>query len=444
MEITIIVLLVLAAGLLAAILIRLRQSAQGQSPALGASAEVLPAEQRPASSDAEAAGAQSNELSFRVADPAAPGRELLVEFVPSDLADLVNSKGVDRVDGSHAGANAFDALISSVPKGAALLESGMAMRVVGPPEALAGLQSGSLTLVTSAGKNLGQVRDVASGNFGSHLEVAKGGVTPALGALAVFQVMSVITGQYYLHRIDSKLTKIQKGIDTLIQGQQSELLGKVGAAARLNEHVRKDLLDGIPPSEGHHHDLNHAEQLVLASYGEAQSRVSDLLAEFQDFDPDDIWWDKSQWYEGWERVQGHGLVDVNILIYAAFVRHQNSLLSLAIEPQGDLRRAENIHERIVEDRDQMLADLKAVRPLFEILGGKTKGDFKKVFWTGSDKLGKGASEFRRRTKPTREMISDPTTRALPSPPPIEVPFFAEVVQRADGRREVVGAVLKQS
>ncbi len=408
----------------------------------------LPVEQEPGSSkallgrsalDDPVSREPAEALSYRVSDPHAPGRELLVEFVPSDVAQLADAKGVSRVSETHAGANAFDALINSLPKAAALIESGMTMRVVGPPDALAGLQSGAFELITSGGRNLGQVRDVASGNFGSHLEIGKG-VTPAIGALAVFQVMSVVTVQYYLHRIDHKLNEIQQGIDSLVRGQQSELLGKVKAAARLNEQVRRNLLDGIPPNEGDRHDLNHAEQLVLAAYGEAQSRVSGLLADVNALDIKRC--KKRDFRQMWARAETEGLTDTNILIFAAFTRHQNNLLALAVEPQGDARRAENIYERTEEDRTSMLDDLESIRSIYEKLGSQwKKEDFDRFHWE-VEKFAEEATAFRRRVKPIREIVETPESRVLPPSPPLEVPFMAEISSGADGERQVVGAVLR--
>lgn len=442
-EVLIVVLLFVLVCLLGAVALRGRGRRPGGGDvepvgAKPASADVLPAR---GSLDAPVPRGPTEELSYRVSDPHAPGRELLVEFVPSDVAQLAEAKGASRVSDTHAGANAFDALINSVPKAAALIESGMTMRVVGPPEALAGLQSGAFKLVTSGGKSLGQVRGVASGHFGSHLEVAKQGVTPAIGALGVFQVMSVVTGQYYLHRIDTKLGQIRKGIDRLVRGQQSALLGKVKAAADLNEQVRRNLMDGIPPNEGDRHDLNQAEQLVLTAYGEAQDRVSDLLADVNAFDVEQV--RKGDFREMWARAQTEGLTDASILIFAAFVRHQNNLLALAVEPQGDARRAENIHERIEEARETMLRDLKSIHSIYDKLGSQRKDDFER-FVFGADKLAEEATEFRRHAKPIREIVERPESQALPPPPPLEVPFMAEVSRGADGQRQVVGAVLRHA
>jgi hypothetical protein len=63
------------------------------------------------------------------------------------------------------------------------------------------------------------------------LRFAKAGVTPAVGTMVVFQVMSVVTGQYYLHRIDAKLEKIQSGVKALIRNHTDDVYGQIEAAA---------------------------------------------------------------------------------------------------------------------------------------------------------------------------------------------------------------------
>lgn len=375
--------------------------------------------------------------SYRVVDPTAPDRELLVEFVPSSLAELSEESEATSLSDTIAGRNAVDALVDSLPKAAALIESGMTMRVVGPPQALEGLGSGVYTLVSSGGRDLGQVREVATGQFGSRLEVA-GGVTPAMGALAVFQVMSVVTGQYYLHRIDSKLGSIQATVDRLVRGQQSELQGQIEGAAELNERVRERLLDGIPPDQ---QDLNNAEHSVLASYGEAKGRLADLLSELRGVDVGET--SKSELRAWWERLSTEGVRDAQLLIFAAFVRHQNNLLSLAAEPQGDVRTAENIRRRTERDRERMIDDLRSLRPIYKRLQlSKSALDQKFVF--GVDSLAKEAYAFRRKMNEIREVVENPGERVLPEPPPIELPFLAEISAGSDGQRRTVAAVLSRT
>jgi len=170
---------------------------------------------------------------YRVRDPEAPDRELLVEFVPASLAQLTDVAAEDSPDGPYTARNALDGIVSSLPAAGALLSAGRTMRVVGPPEALAGLAKGTLGIVTSGGKNLGLARDVGSGQFAAHLRFANAGVTPVAGALAVFKMMSVVTGQYYLHRIDGKLSSIEAGVDRIVRGQHSVAFGKIEAAAHL-------------------------------------------------------------------------------------------------------------------------------------------------------------------------------------------------------------------
>jgi hypothetical protein len=116
---------------------------------------------------------------------------------------------------------------------------------------------------------------------------------------------------------------------------------------------------------------------------------------------------------------------------------------LAVEPQGDARRAENIHERIEEERNSMLGDLKSVHSIYVKLGSQRKDDFER-FVFGKERLAEEATAFRRHAKPIREIVERPEARALPPPPPLEVPFMAEVSSGADGQRQVLGAVSRHA
>jgi hypothetical protein len=378
--------------------------------------------------------------SFRVRDPDFPQRELLVEFVPADMAQLAAGAGAGEVgDGDHALRNAFDGVINSIPKAAVLLEAGNTMRVVGPPHALAGLADGSYELVTSAGKSLGMVRDVGSGQFAAHLRFAKAGITPAAGAMAVFQVMSVMTGQYYLHRIDAKLETIEGGVKALIRNHTADLYGQIEAAARLNEQVRANLLDGIAPNRSDFSDLDHAEQLVLPAYGSLRKTLADFLARVQALNPPDC--GKGTLRELWDAAaDGEIREEAALLAYAAFVRHQNNLLALGIEPQGDPRRAENIEDRIEAERRQMIDDFKAVKKIYDMLAvSDTK--LQEAF-RFSGKMVEERTEFRRQTTPLRRIAGRLEERLLPPAPEPDLPFLAEIHRRKDGELEVAAAVLR--
>ena len=378
---------------------------------------------------------------FRVRDPQAPDRELLVEFMPPDMAQLANASGNGEApDGSNpALRNAFDGVVNSIPKAAALLEAGMTMRVVGPPDVLAGLAKGSYEMVNSAGQTLGVVRDVTSGKFAGHLRFGQAGVTPATGALAVFQVMSVVTGQYYLHRIDSKLNTISKGVKTLVRGQTAAVFGQVEAAAKLNEQVRANLLDGIPPNRSDFHDLEHAEQLVLVAYGSLRKKVADFLGDVEAVKLPEL--PKSELRRLWSEAQSDLREEAALLAYAAFVRHQNNLLALAIEPQGDARRAENIQDRIEEERRAMLADLKKVQRIYDkLMFSERKLAAEFVF---SGKVIEESKAFRRETSEIRKVTRDLDKRLLPPAPEPDIPFIAEIQRDRHGELQVTGAVLRR-
>jgi hypothetical protein len=399
-------------------------------------AQTLLAAEEPSSPRVEEAGEVIE--TYRVRDPQAPDRELLVEFVPASLAQLTDVADEGTSDGGHAAHNAFDAVVDSIPAAGALLAAGKTMRVVGPPEALAGLANHTYELVTSGGKTLGLARDVSSGQLAAHLRFAKAGVTPAVGALGVFKVMSVVTGQYYLHRIDTKLSTIQAGVDRIVRGQHSEAFGKIAAAARLNERVRKNLLTGIPPNVDDRPTLDRAEQLVLPAYDEVKHNLSPFLAKFETVPPSAT---KDYLRSMWQEASGDVLTNANLLVYAALIRHQSNLLTLAIDPQGDPRRARNIKERADQERQEMVDDIETLWPVYARLT-YSKERLENRFTFGVPRLEREAKQFADLWKPLRSLVDQPGETALPRVPEIDLPFVAEISVGSDGGLRTAGAVLR--
>jgi hypothetical protein len=118
------------------------------------------------------------------------------------------------------------------------------------------------------------------------------------------------------------------------------LYGKVEAAAKLNDQVRANLLDGIPPNQSDFSDLDHAEQLVLAAYGSLRKGLADFLDQVQDVTVPDV--SKGQLRDLWEEARGSIREEASLLAYAAFVRHQNNSSPLRSSrremPRGVTRR----------------------------------------------------------------------------------------------------------
>lgn len=201
-----------------------------------------------------------------VKDPVSPDRELLVQFL--ERSEAVTAPGTDTPDKATAGlTTAVNQLIASLPAAAVALESGRALRIVGPPSVLEGLASGTLELVTKDGNVIGTVKDVATGQFAGQAQFAAQGVTVATGALAAFQVMSIVTGQYYLHRIDSKLQTIDRKLDDLLLGQQAEAIGRLMVAARVVRELREQLLAGVHPTDRDAARIDDAWAAASSAYG---------------------------------------------------------------------------------------------------------------------------------------------------------------------------------
>lgn len=112
--------------------------------------------------------------------------------------------------------------------------SGKYLKIIGPPEALAGTfqhmtdKQGNILggLVDKSGTIRGQTR----------FEASSASLNATAAAAATFQILSVVTAQYYLHEISTSLKNIEKKLDVLILKMESKQLGEIkGAIETINE-----------------------------------------------------------------------------------------------------------------------------------------------------------------------------------------------------------------
>ncbi|WP_300670193.1 hypothetical protein [Desulfoluna sp.] len=128
----------------------------------------------------------------------------------------------------------LNGLLGTAPSLYTAANSGKYLKIIGPPEALAGTLGNMLDkegnilggLVNESGKLAGQTR------FASASESLK---APAVAA-ATFQVLSVVTSQYYLQEISSSLESIESKIDDLVVKLESRQIGEIkGAIETIDE-----------------------------------------------------------------------------------------------------------------------------------------------------------------------------------------------------------------
>ena len=177
------------------------------------------------------------------------GDKLLVEIVSPEDAMLLAS---DQPDGGPARSLAqlpehLLPAFHNLPSVVNALATGHVVRLVGPAHLLQGLDSGALHLVKTPTGALAMAARSSDGVIAGHLRVAE--VSSAVpNALAVFQIASAITLQYYLHRINERLDGIEQLLGELITRAQNDALGQLRAAER--EIRRVDALQARSVSLG--------------------------------------------------------------------------------------------------------------------------------------------------------------------------------------------------
>lgn len=245
---------------------------------------------------------------------------------------------------------AVQALVQSSESVGEALQSGKVIRVLGPRHLLKGLDNRSLELVSTSTGKLGTVRDATSKRFAGQLRLGQGGAANAakMTLSAGFAVASVVTLQYYLASIDSKLGSIRHGLEGLQSDVLDEQLGKIDSAqgvCRELQHVFEQAgrLGAQDLSRLVHADSSMDD--VLSSLSRSLDRfASDAEAMMKDLSIVD----KDRCSDFLTAATTKHVPRVGMLMYAAGVRDRiNAIRALAAAADGDKRvqMAEETRER---------------------------------------------------------------------------------------------------
>ncbi len=383
-------------------------------------------------------------------DPRDPSRTALVEFLPESAAELLGKPGA-RIDSGGASGGygfAYDAIVSSLPVGAAVaehaLQSGQMMRVVGYS---GNLGSGALELVSTNGNVLSTVRDTATGQFTGQLQFAQGGVpaiNPAMAALAVFQVMSIVTGQYYLHRIDSKLATINKSLDRIEARLVGMTRANVEVAREMTEQVFRLMRDGAQLTPSDIDQLREAEQLARLAFHQSRDALITASNNWTEMLEGDL--KKKEFRE----VRADGLRalgdDASILVYASAVLGRIALLRTIAESSGNHQRQRILMEDYGALRGmlkkQMNSVIKAYAPFAKLTDEEAEERFG-GFWGLSEADVEQITTLRKQIKELSRDVKKADS-FLPEPTQIEpAPVVIEMRRLANGEMEVCAATARQ-
>lgn len=122
------------------------------------------------------------------------------------------------------------------------LSAGQLFRVIGPPEAVAGLSKGAYELVQSGG-SLGTVRDVISKKFVHQLRFAQTSAMPILAPIVAYQVLHAIVGTQQINQINQRLAHMEQILEELHVRQEAAILGEIYYAVNVLDDIESERMN---------------------------------------------------------------------------------------------------------------------------------------------------------------------------------------------------------
>ncbi|MFH7242757.1 MAG: hypothetical protein ACHWZW_07885 [Spirulina sp.] len=119
------------------------------------------------------------------------------------------------------------------------MNAGQLFRVIGPPDAVAGLANGTHKLVQSGG-SLGTVRDLATGRFSHQLRFAQTSVMPILAPIVAYQVLHAIVGTQQINQINQRLAHMEQILEELNVRQEAAILGEIYYAVNVLDDIESE------------------------------------------------------------------------------------------------------------------------------------------------------------------------------------------------------------
>ena len=129
----------------------------------------------------------------------------------------------------------LNGLANAAPSLFTAANGGQCFRVIGPPEALSGTLS---HMLDKQGNILGGMLDDSGKIAGQkRFEDMSGSLNGAAAAAAVFQVLSVVTAQYYLHQISTSLANIESKVSDIHRKLSNQQFGDIAGAIETIDEI---------------------------------------------------------------------------------------------------------------------------------------------------------------------------------------------------------------
>jgi hypothetical protein len=329
---------------------------------------------------------------------------------------------------------ALNQLLQSLPALAKALQGGTVVRVLGPESLLQGLQSGSLRLLESGG-NLGTVVD-KSGRIAGQLRFGDPHSLRVVSApLAVFQVASLVTLQYYLHDISRRLATIQQVVEEVRRRFQHHLDAKVEAAHREYLHLEAYARGTATLTEGDRDKIDRCVYELREVYNETLKSLRDFETRV-----------RSSLSQG--KLPGRGemkallreastdkLYDALIFVRASLMLLQLSQLAVAFDSVAHPERVAITLQNVRSEMEGLREGFELIRELYETLA-VDPSLLRSAYRLFPNRLLQELDNFLQTTRP----VLDAARCHLPDLQP--VPLLIECRMGADGQLEARHALIE--
>lgn len=348
------------------------------------------------------------------------GRQLFAELI--DPSESALWRRADTVLTRQSSSVALDKVLDAVPVIGAAVRGGKVVRILNPEALALGDQ-----LESKSGGFLGSVygeKSIAAQlRFSKPMDIAKV-ATP----LAVFKVASMVTGQYYLNRINGQLMTIEGQVRQIRQELRNETYGEITSAAEACMELEEGLALSLDLTADERMRLVNAEGDIDKAYKQKLKDVQDFLDDIDKlFATEKL--DVGEAERLLKEADSTRMYDIQLLAYGAAVRHKLNLLRAQVDLDTEGGRGQLAQRKLDRELKAMREDLVAAGEALAALGvtrDEAKESWNLKRWR---KPPKALDDFHPKGSAMREQLAQAPRALLPTPTPTPMVLEAYVDER---------------
>ena len=336
------------------------------------------------------------------------GRQLFAELI--DPSESALWRRGDTLLTHQSSSIALDKILDAVPVIGAALKGGLVVRILNPEAFELGNQLGS-----KSGGLLGSV--YGDKHMAAQLRFSRPQDIATLATpLAVFKVASMVTGQYYLDRINGQLMTMEGQVRQIRQELRNQSYGEITSAAEACMELEEGLALSL--------DLTSDERIRLVNAeGQIDKAYKQKLKDVQDFidDVDRLFamgpLDLGDAERLIKEADSTRMYDIQLLAYGAAVRHKLNLLRAQVDLDAEGGRGDLAQRKLERELKAMREDLAAAGGALAALGvtrEEAKASWKLKRWRNPPKI---LHDFHPKCSAMREQLAQAPRSLLPTPTP---------------------------